>query len=140
VGGYWYFFHGDTMKAIYIFTLILICTACVKTIYVDHNNTIYQNNVTKIILNNTIIKEIASKCPDTGKIQLVNVSVPDRACKNDLSNCNINLQKMYRNYENCLRQNNSKQISNLTFLLAKKTKQYNNCSSILGNITKFMKR
>lgn len=128
------------MKLFLFLILIIALVGCTETVIKEHNNTIF--------INNTIIKEISNPCicqekacNQTTKIIYINNTVaPDTTCNGKLTTCYYNQQRYFKLYQECLMENNSKKVQNLTYQLNKKTWQFNNCSGVLNNITKIMRR
>jgi hypothetical protein len=124
------------MNKTYIAIGLLLFILFVGTFSIAKN--IVKPNVIIVEHNNTIIREILPQCNAT-QIILVNNTILDKTCQSKLNNCNFQQNKYFGLYQECLAENNSMIVQNLTLLLNEKDKQLSNYSSIIKNISVFFK-
>jgi hypothetical protein len=119
--------------------MVINMTGCSKQECTPQNITVYkQVNHTDYVINN-ITREIVT-------LKYVNVSVPviiehnltDKRCNQNYVQCVYDKNKYFDYYQNCLRENNSNQIANLSEQLRNTTWWLNKKDAQLRNISKFI--
>jgi hypothetical protein len=126
------------MSYFFIIFLMIVCFMLAGTsVYLAKTNT--------IVINNTIIKEkqcfpteLYLNITQVGEpvIKYVNVSV-DKNCRSNLLQCYYDGQKMYERYSNCLQENNTLHIQNITNQMYQLNKTLISCQGKLKNISSY---